>query len=147
MFTLALLLTACVGGGDDKKGNGNGDSGDLLGDSGEGDDTAADVRPVVESVDRVECGVSTDGDEVWQVEVTMSDPQGVETLSIGTLEVMDGEVTLGTFYLACSGGKCTTNWDTTVYPELGCSIEGSVTFAIKGKDKQGNESEVFEYDT
>lgn len=121
------------------------------GDSGSGDtgtpgDTGVAVRPVVEHAEVVRCGTNTDGEEEWNLAATVSDPQGLQDIARGRVEVMDGDEELYETLLACRGADCTASWGASTNG-IGCDRQGRVTLRFYAIDKAGNESEPLEIDT
>jgi hypothetical protein len=108
-------------------------------DSGEPQDTAAAVRPVVESAEVVRCYNNSDGEDEWNLAATVSDPQGVDDISHGRVEVLEGDDELYETLLACRGADCTASWGASGNG-IDCDYQGRVTLRFYAIDKSGNES-------
>jgi hypothetical protein len=150
-FTLALtlILGACADGG------GKGDDNDTDGDGVPDDDTGdtddsggdSDVAPSVTSVDLVDCSEQQSAGEIWQISLTVTDPQGIATVHTGAEQVLNeagGE--LANYVLACSEGTCNGGFRAD-YDGIACSLDGSISFAFAVTDEDGNVSATKTYAT
>jgi hypothetical protein len=131
MFTLLTVLAACsgsVGLKDDK-----------AEDTGGG--LQPDPAPSVVSVDRIECTTQQSAGEVWQMELTVDDPQGADTVaSVGRVSVLNdrgGE--LAAYDIACNDGSCFGSIRAD-YDGITCALSGSLTFRFVVTDEDGNPS-------
>lgn len=136
LLALALVLTACSGGN-----GGKDDTNESDDTAGGGDDTggtAPDVAPRVVSIDNIECTEQQSAGEVWQTQITVTDPQGNDTIASGTVYVRNeagGE--LADYMLACGDGSCTGSFRAD-YDGITCSLEGTLTMAFQVEDEDGN---------
>lgn len=117
---------------------GAGDTADTSGDTG---DTAAEVRPEVVSVDRLDCVPDETYGETWYIELTADDPQGADTVLIGSITVLgsDGQVLAG-YGLDCWDGACDAYFRAE-YDGLTCAMAPGLTFVFAVQDEDGNWSE------
>ena len=96
--------------------------------------------PVIASIDRVECTLEEPAGEVWQLGLTVTDPQGDETVVTGSVFVRNeagGE--LGRYTIPCGAGACDGSFRAD-YDGLGCAVEGTVAFVFTVTDQNGNVS-------
>lgn len=144
ILTLVLLLTACAGEEDAAKDDtaGGGD------DTGDTNDTVdPDVTPEVLSVDLVDCAEQQSAGEVWQIQISVDDPQGADTIAGGTLSVQSSEGgELADYDLACGGGSCFGGFRAD-YDGIGCSLIGDIKLVFTVTDEDGNTSAPRTYDT
>ena len=132
MLAFLLALVACgdgsVGLKDDEDTSGN-------------DTAAPDVAPEVLSVERLECTQQQSAGEVWQLEITVDDPQGADTVSpIGRVAVLNSQGgELAAYDLACNDGQC-FGAIRADYNGIACSLSGSVTMRFTVTDEDGNAS-------
>jgi hypothetical protein len=139
--TLALLL-ACAGDGDGKDG------------AGAGDDTAPETlpegyvsgqSPKVEAVTGSECAPNTMDVEMWSLEATVSDPQGVEDIDTVTVAVVEGDAEVASYRLACNEGACSGFWLATD-DDVSCARGAAAIFRLQATDVEGHVSLPFDYD-
>lgn len=145
LLALVLVLGACAG-GDGKKNDGSDDTG-----GGGGDDTgttgASDVAPRVASVDSVDCTEQQSAGETWVIEITVTDPQGDDTIDGGVVNVVNESGGLMADYdLACGDGSCFGGFRAD-YDGITCSLEGSITMVFQVWDEDGNYSAEKSYET
>lgn len=144
LLAVATTLAACDGEKDGDTG-----AGDETG--GGGDDTSGNadptVAPEVTGVELVECRTQQSAGEVWFVQITANDPQGVETIASGTTSVLNeqgGE--LANYQLICGSGTCTGNFRAD-YDGITCSLDGTLTFRFTVTDEDGNVSNAYDHAT
>jgi hypothetical protein len=136
MLAFVLALTACGGGSvglkDDE------DTGGL-------DTQAPDMAPSVLSVERLECTQQQSAGEVWQLEITVDDPQGADTVSpIGRVAVLNSQGgELAAYDLACNDGQCFGSFRAD-YNGITCALSGSITMRFTVTDEDGNASAPFD---
>ena len=113
---------------------------------GGGDSVSADpdVAPEVLSVDRATCTQQQSAGEVWDVQVTVDDPQGAGTVRGGTMAILNaagGELTTAQV-LACGSGQCFGSFraDTT-----GIACATAVVFRFVVTDVDGNASDPYDH--
>jgi hypothetical protein len=132
-FFLAFLAACADGSGDSSSGKG----GDAEDPSGEG--ASPEVAPEVLSLDRAECVAMQSAGEVWDLALTVDDPQGAATVRAGTFDVRSasGGDVLTDQLLACGNGSCFGSFraDTT-----GISCATQVRFRFVVTDVDGNAS-------
>lgn len=95
------------------------------------------VAPSIAAVDRVACADSSLG-ERWDIALTVTDPQGADTVAEGLVSVLEargGE--LSRYALACVSGACTASSRADID---GVTCEAAVTFAFTVTDGEGNVS-------
>jgi hypothetical protein len=147
ILALVLMLGACAGGGD---GNGKDAADDTAG--GGGDDTGggtsnADVSPRVASVDSVDCTEQQSAGETWQMEITVTDPQGDDTIAGGLVNVVNEEGgVMADYDLACGDGSCFGGFRAD-YDGITCSLEGTISMVFQVWDEDGNYSAEKSYET
>jgi hypothetical protein len=134
---LALSLLAACAGGDDGKSDDTG-SDDTGSDT---EDTLDDaVAPEIVSIDLVQCTTQQSAGEVWQLQLTVDDPQGNDTISGGTVSVQNeagGE--LANYDVACNSGSCIGSFRAD-YDGIACTMEGTIAFVFQVTDEDGNVS-------
>lgn len=118
----------------------------LAGCHGRAHDTAAapppdgSVAPAIVTVDRVECIAQPTAGEVWQMDLTVSDPQGAATVAAGAVSVRNrGDGELGAYTLACNGATCVGDFRAD-YDNVGCALAGTITFVFTVTDADGHVS-------
>jgi hypothetical protein len=117
-------------------GEGTADVKDDTAGAGDSSTVDPDVAPEVVSVDRASCVQQQSAGEVWDVQITVDDPQGAGTVRSGTMAVLNaagGELTTPQV-LACGNGICVGSFraDTT-----GVSCATAVTFRFVVADVDG----------
>lgn len=142
MGLLAVTLLLACSGGDDKD-----DSAAAGDDTDDTDGADPDVAPFVTAVTAAACGVSTDGYDVWTLEIKVADPQGVSDIASrgSTVSVMDGDTVLGSYELACFDDTCAGSWRATD-DGIDCAIGGASVFRFVILDESGNTSDPYDYD-
>jgi hypothetical protein len=125
-------------------GTGGGDTETGGGDTEETGDPLAGQRPEVTGVELVSCTPNTDSQDTWIVSCYADDPQGIDTLGFGYVEIRRQGEALGSQHpMVCNGeGKCSASWEAE--SEEPCSVKGA-TVAIVAVDEDGNESAAYEY--
>ena len=119
------LLVACSGKSNDDTSPSSDDStATNTDDSNGGGTTTSDVNPVILSVDLLQCSTQQSAEDVWQMNLTVDDPQGATTVRSGTVDVMLQERVLATYQLACNGGLCTGSFRST-YDGIGCDKDSA----------------------
>ena len=104
------------------------------------------VAPVVASVDSVECTMQQSAGELWVIGLTVTDPQGDDTVADGSLAVLDADGnTLASYVVACNEGTCSASFRAD-YDGIGCAMIDTITFSLVVVDEQGNSSAAFGYD-
>ncbi|MDO9280413.1 MAG: hypothetical protein Q7U06_00790 [Pseudomonadota bacterium] len=96
--------------------------------------------PVIVAIDRVACAAEPAAGEVWQMELTVSDPQGAETVAAGAVSVRNragGEI--GSYSLACTGGTCIGSFRSD-YDNVDCALAGTISFLFTVTDADGHVS-------
>ncbi len=133
---LAALLVAC-GGGKDDTGSGGDDA-----TSGGGDDPS--VAPEVLSVERAECTQQQSAGEVWDVQLTVDDPQGAGTVRGGIFDVLNaaGGELASDQALACGNGQC---FGSLRAATSGVTCAAEIVFRFVVTDTDGNASDAFEH--
>ena len=158
MRWLPLLLLACSPDDDEDKdkrpGGGDADTdadadGDSDGDTDADGDTDTGVSPdapYIVSVDNVDCGANTDGQDAWIVQMTANDPQGTADIApIGTMSIaFDGNFVSDESVVCMADGQCSTSWESNDN-DLLCDAESALTFVIVIYDDEDHASAPFEY--
>jgi hypothetical protein len=144
MLSLSLLL-ACTGEPDIDSGKSE-DSGTTDTDTGTGGDG---VSPVVTTASS-DCSINTDDQAIWFITAMVTDPQGTDTLSLGSVEEWQKDPTLGgepldTHAIVCTGdGTCTTSWEDNT--GLGtCDLEGKLWFRVIAVDEDDHSSAAYDF--
>ncbi len=136
-----LFVVACAG---SKDGDTSADTDSSPGDTYE---TDPDFDPYVVSVDSVACAEYQSAGESWDVSLTVNDPQGPETVSDGSVTVLNAEGgELATYVLACGNGQCFGSFRSS-YDGIGCDLMGQVTLRFVVTDDNGNASHPSDYPT
>lgn len=114
---------------------------------GAADAGRADAIPWIVSVDRVECSAEGAMGDVWQLALTVDDPQGASTVVAGEAAVVasDGSV-LAAYGLMCGRGACVGNFAAD-YDGIVCDMRGAVVLRFTVTDADGNVSEPLEQPT
>jgi hypothetical protein len=134
---LALSMLVACSGGDPGKDDDTSGTDDTAPDTDTVDDS---VAPEIVSIDLVQCTTQQSAGEVWQLQLTVDDPQGNDTISGGTVSVQNeagGE--LAAYDIACNSGTCIGSIRAD-YDGITCSLEGSVAFVFQITDEDGNSS-------
>ncbi len=132
---VGLLLAGCSGAADkaDDTGGetGGGDTNDTV------DET---VAPEILSIDLVQCTQQQSAGEVWQMQLTVDDPQGADTIASGAVSVQNEEGgELANYDIACNDGSCIGSFRAD-YDGITCASEGSISFVFQVTDEDGNVS-------
>ncbi|MFN7142506.1 MAG: hypothetical protein ACK4YP_01920 [Myxococcota bacterium] len=86
--------------------------------------------PIIVSVDRVACANDATLGDVWELALTVDDPQGAATVADGVVSVQDGAGgELGRYPLTCAGGSCTGGFRAD-YDGIGCAHAGPLVFQV-----------------
>ncbi len=114
------------------------------GDSGVGGDGGAGPTdaPVLSDCEAW-CYLHTVGQESyqWRVTCSVTDPQGLETVESGTVDVQESGARITQYLLACDEvGGCSTSFDES--QGVLCAGASGYTFAIYVEDFNGNVSDV-----
>ena len=146
-LALCLFLAGCPKGGDaDKDGTTDDTAGGGDTDSGTGGGDA-DVAPTITSVDLVDCTAQQSAGEVWSLQLTVNDPQGIDTVRSGTATILnESGGTLDEEVLACNDGTCIGSFRADL-TAVSCSLDGSISFVFQVEDEDGNLSDTRTYDT
>lgn len=104
------------------------------------------VAPKVLSVALLDCAEQQSAGEVWQVTISVDDPQGAATVQTGTEEIFEDTALLGSYTMACGSGACTGGFR-AVYDNIGCDLNGTIKIHFTVTDTEGHSSETFVYDT
>lgn len=136
-----LLLVACPS--DEKD---EGDTDDTSG--GAAEDSVDDaIQPVINSIDVVDCVEYQSAGEAWSISLSVDDPQGPDTVSGGSYDVLNSEGgVLASYTLTCNEGTCLGSFRAD-YDSITCSLVGSVTFRFVIEDEDGNQSAPTDYAT
>lgn len=140
-WLLPLALFACddgKGGGDDDDDSGDGDTADTVDES---------IAPEILSVDNVSCTEYQSAGEAWAINLTVTDPQGADTVSGGDYQILDSDSggELAAYTLTCNEGACIGSFRADM-DSITCALEGSVTFRFVVEDEEGNLSAPVDYD-
>jgi len=150
---LLLLALACDKDGtsaddtatttDDTSTNGDTSSSD---DSGGTSDTSDPFKdsPIIQSCDAF-CYFHDTGDQFynWRIECSVSDPQGVENVWNGTVDITQGNNSIATELVACdAAGFCSTTFREELYGVY-CSQASSYDFFIRIQDWDENLSKPY----
>lgn len=88
------------------------------------------------------CYLHETGDQnyIWKVECSADDPQGVDTIGNGRLEIQQDQVTFATDLVACdTSGFCSTQFGEPTHGTY-CDQATSYTFVVFVSDVDENES-------
>lgn len=119
------------------------------GDSDSGADSAVnEFNPSVVSVDAVDCTKQQSAGELWAFTVTVTDPQGAETVDGGTVYARDPDGNeLANYAFPCDdSGTCSGSFR-AAYDNIGCSMGGTLVLGFVVADQTGNLSEELAYQT
>lgn len=150
MSLLLLSLLACSG-SKDSGSTATDDSTPTTDDSTPtGDDSGGggndEEKPVVSSIDYVDCTEQQSAGEVWTIMATVDDPQGEETVRAGSMDVLSNDRILATYDAACNSGQCIISFRSS-YDGIGCDKMGSVVLRLTVSDTDGNSSSPYDYQT
>ena len=136
-------LVACSGGKDGV------DDDDRDGETDDTDDEDEEdaERPKVVDVTITECGPDVDGEDLWSVRVSVSDPQGEDQIASAesTVEVVNNDASLATYTLACFSDYCVGAWS-EMDDGVDCAVGEDSVFRFVIRDKDGNESSTYSYE-
>jgi hypothetical protein len=112
------------------------------------EDTAPPTfAPVIVSIDRVACTTDPVAGEVWQMDLTVSDPQGAATVASGDVSVRNragGEI--GSYTLACNDETCIGSFRAD-YDNVDCALAGTLVFVFTVTDETGLVSASMTYES
>ncbi|MCP4809932.1 MAG: hypothetical protein GY913_10395 [Proteobacteria bacterium] len=145
---MLLLLLACTPApsGDTDSSVTSSDSDDGSSDSAPDSDTGSGEgihpdAPVVRTCDAW-CYLHETGDQnyIWKVECAADDPQGLDTIGNGRLEIQQNQQTFATDLVACDGaGFCSTQFGEPTH-DVWCDQAPSYTFLVYISDVDEHES-------
>lgn len=145
---MLTILLACTGEGQiDDSAKEDTDSGTTDTDTG----TTDGVSPVVVSATGY-CQINTDDQGVWYLEATVTDPQGTDTLGIGTVEEWqrdpaEGGDPVGTHSTVCTDdGTCVASWEDNTGVG-GCDLAGQLWMRVYAVDEDDHLSAPFDFQT
>lgn len=145
MWRLMVLLgfAACTSEKDDTSGNGGNGGEDSADTTDSGGDSGADPdKPVVTGISFVYCEPPASNPETYLAQVTVTDPQGDDTIDTmgGTWNVIQNEAQVWTGAMVCSGGLCTgsARADTS---GMECAEAAELTHEFIVVDTDGNVSD------
>lgn len=99
--------------------------------------------PIIVSIDRVACANDATLGDIWDLALTVDDPQGADTVEAGVVSVQDGAAgELGRYPLACAEGACTGGFRAD-YDGIACAHDGPLVFQVA--DVGGHVSATREY--
>jgi hypothetical protein len=113
---------------------------------GDTDTGVSPDAPYIVSVDNIDCGANTDGQDAWIMQMTADDPQGTQDIApIGTMSIsFDGNFVSDESVVCLSDGQCSASWESNDN-DLLCDAESALTFVIIIYDDEGHASAPYEY--
>ena len=154
LLAFVVLSLSCLGSKTNVDGEGDADT-DSDSDSDSDADSDADTdtdnyvegeSPEVLAVASADCGPDPDDVDLWSVSVTVTDPQGADTLSSmdSTVSVVYEDNTLASYAMACGTGTCFGSWQAND-DNIDCDLGYDSIFRFIIIDEEGYESLPFEY--
>ena len=133
------LLAACSG---DK-----GESAEQTTDSAETTATVG-MKPLVTGVTGATCSTNDSNpdavEDSWLFTVTYDDPQGIETVTEGSLEAWNGDTQMTSAPMACSNGMCVASTRSSI-TGITCDMKGALRVIFSVRDADGHPSVPYEY--
>lgn len=150
-WTLFSLLVAASGAlGCSDKDDDDDDDDDEDEDSATSDDTGTTTQvspeaPVITGLSYADCSLGTDGQDIWIIQVSATDPQGDDTIRSGEVAMSRGATVVNTYPVVCNNGVCSTSWEATAGTpgEADCSLKGTGSMGMTVVDEDGNRSALF----
>ncbi len=147
---VALVLVGALSGCGDESDDDDKDDEETSTESGGGDSGTTPTgvspdAPIVTALSFADCTSGTDGQDIWILQATATDPQGDDTIDRGDAAIYRGETLVNSYPVICNNGVCSTSWEATPGSagEVDCSFVGAGTLKLTVIDENGNRSAEF----
>jgi hypothetical protein len=98
------------------------------------DTAASEVNPFITAVTELYCQDEGEQGETWYVTVLCDDPQGADTVQIGSQTILAEDGTpIANYGLDCYDGVCDSYWRAE-YDGISCAMAASILFVFAVQD-------------